>query len=47
MLFACWPLDDGVGVEVGAKEAMMGLVEIVVKTPPGNRDFLLLRLARQ
>ena len=23
MLFACWPLDDGVGVEVGAKEAMI------------------------
>ena len=24
MLFACWPLDDGVDVEVGAKEAMVG-----------------------
>ena len=37
MLFACWPLDDGVDVEVGAKEAMVddGL-EIFVKTTPGD-----------
>ena len=47
MLFACWPLDDGVDVEVGADEAMlMGLVDIFVQPLPGNRDSLVFHSAR-